>query len=125
MFDFAPVGLGVAAAALAFLAFGWRLLPVAGRRTPTPPSAAFAVEPYLSEARLPGGSPLVGKTVAEFEARSGGEVVVAIVREGGHRYVPGGHWTLFAGDLLVLRSDPHALAGLSRGEAAARRRWRR
>jgi di/tricarboxylate transporter len=113
MFDFAPVGLGVAAAALAFLAVGWRLLPAAGRRTPAAPSAAFAVEPYLSEARLPEGSPLVGRTVAELEARSGGEVVVAaIVREGGHRYVPAGHWTLFADDLLVLRSDPHALGSI-------------
>jgi di/tricarboxylate transporter len=37
MFDFAPVGLGVAAAALAFLAVGWRLLPAAGRRTPAAP----------------------------------------------------------------------------------------
>jgi len=110
MFDFAPVGLGIAAVALAFLAVGWRLLPVVGRHIPAPLSAAFAVEPYLSEARLPEGSPLVGKTVAELEAHGGGEVaVVAIVREGGHRYVPAGHWTLFAGDLLVLRSDPHAL----------------
>lgn len=109
MFDFAPVGLGVAGAALAFLAFGWRLLP-GGRQAQAPPSAAFEVEPYLSEARLPKGSPLVGKTVADLEARGEGEVaVVAIVREGDHRYVPAGHWTLFADDLLVLRSDPHAL----------------
>jgi di/tricarboxylate transporter len=109
MFDFAPVGLGVAAAALVFLAFGWRLLP-AGRRAQAAPSAAFEVEPYLSEAWLPEGSPLVGKTVADLEARGAGEVTVAaIVREGGRRYVPAGHWTLFAGDLLMLRSDPHAL----------------
>src|SRR5215211_3471656 len=68
MFDFTPVGLGVAGAALAFLAFGWRLLP-GGRQAQAPPSAAFAFEPYLSEARLPGSSWLVGKTVAELEAR--------------------------------------------------------
>ncbi|MFL5338390.1 MAG: SLC13 family permease, partial [Geminicoccaceae bacterium] len=109
MFDFTPVGLGVAGAALAFLAVGWRLLP-SGRRAQAQPSAAFEVEPYLSEVLLPKGSPLVGKTVAELEARAGGEVaVLAIVREGDHRYVPAGHWTLFADDLLVLRSDPHAL----------------
>ncbi|MFL5333577.1 MAG: SLC13 family permease [Geminicoccaceae bacterium] len=109
MFDFTPVGVGVAGAALAFLAFGWRLLP-GGRRAQAPLSAAFEVEPYLSEARLPKGSPLVGKTVAELEARSEGAVaVIAIIREGGHRYVPAGHWTLYADDLLVLRSDPHAL----------------
>jgi di/tricarboxylate transporter len=124
MFDFAPVGLGVAAVALGFLAVGWRLLPIAERRTPAAPSAAFEVEPYLSEARLPGNSPLVGRTVADLEARGGGEVAVAaIVREGGRRYVPTGHWTLFADDLLVLRSDPHALqkivaeAGLRLGGA--------
>ncbi|MDI3309360.1 MAG: SLC13 family permease [Acetobacteraceae bacterium] len=109
MFDFTPVGLGVAGAALAFLAVGWRLLP-SGRRAQAQPSAAFEVEPYLSEVLLSKGSPLVGKTVAELEARGGDEVaVIAIVREGGHRYVPAGHWTLFADDLLVLRSDPHAL----------------
>ncbi len=109
MFDFTPVGIGVAGAALGFLAFGWRLLP-SGRGAQVPPSAAFEVEPYLSEARLPEGSPLVGKTVAQLEKLGDGEVeVVAIVREGGHRYVPAGHWTLFADDLLVLRSDPHAL----------------
>ena len=109
MFDFTPVGLGVAAAALAFLAVGWRLLP-GDRRGQTPASAAFEVEPYLSEARLPADSPLVGKTVAELEALGEGEVaVVAVVREGGRRYVPAGHWTLFADDLLVLRSGPHPL----------------
>ncbi|CAH2603034.1 SLC13 family permease [Rhodovastum atsumiense] len=110
MFDFTPVGLGVTGAALAFLAFGWRLLPH-GRSGQAPSSAAFQVEPYLSEARLPGDSPLVGRTVAELEARGEGDVtVIAIVREGDRRYVPARHWTLFAGDLLVLRSDPHALS---------------
>jgi di/tricarboxylate transporter len=109
MFDFAPVGLGVAGVALAFLAFGWRLLP-GGRRAQTSSAAAFEVEPYLSEARLPKKSPLVGKTVAELEARGDGEVtVIAIVREGDHRYIPAGHWMLYADDLLVLRSNPHAL----------------
>ncbi|WP_159719085.1 SLC13 family permease [Geminicoccus flavidas] len=109
MFDFAPVGIGIAAAALAFLAVGWRLLPT-GRHGQAPASATFTAEPYLSEARLPKGSPLVDRTVAELEALGHGEVaVVAIVREGGRRYLPAGHWTLFANDLLVLQSDPHAL----------------
>ncbi|NOG71260.1 SLC13 family permease [Roseicella sp. DB1501] len=125
MFDFAPVGLGIAGAALAFLAFGWRLLP-GGHGAQAARSAIFEVEPYLSEARLPEGSPLVGKSVAELEARSEGEVtVMAILREGDHRYVPAGHWTLYAGDLLVLRSNPHALqrivaqTGLRLGDAGS------
>jgi di/tricarboxylate transporter len=112
MFDFAPVGLGVVLAGLAFLSVGWRLLP-AGRRAQTSPAAAFEVGPYLSEARLPVASPLVGKTVADLEALGEGDVaVVAIVREEGRRYIPAGHWTLFADDVLVLQSDPHALRSI-------------
>ncbi len=109
MFDFTPVGLGVSAVALAFLAVGWRLLPF-DRTGATTAANAFEVHPYLSEARLPADTPMVGKTVTEFEALAEGDVeVVAIVREGGHRYVPAGHWTIFANDLLVLRSNPHPL----------------
>jgi di/tricarboxylate transporter len=112
MFDFAPVGLAIAAAALVFLAFGWRLLP---RDRQGQPSAAeaFAVGPYMSEARVPEGSPMVGKTVAELEALADGEIVaVALLREGGRRYVPSGAWRLFAGDALILQGDPHRLTDL-------------
>jgi di/tricarboxylate transporter len=123
MFDFTPVGLGIAVATLAFLAVGWRLLPT-GRQGQAPASAAFAGEPYLSEARLPEGSPLIGRSVADLEALGNGDVtVVAIVREGDRRYIPAGHWTLFPDDLLVLQSDPHSLreivgaAGLRLGGA--------
>lgn len=112
MFDFAPVGLAIAAAALVFLAFGWRLLP---RDRQGQPSAAeaFEVGPYMSEARVPEGSPMVGKTVAELEALADGEIVaVALLREGGRRYVPSGAWRLFAGDALILQGDPHRLTDL-------------
>ncbi|WP_342667958.1 SLC13 family permease [Azospirillum halopraeferens] len=112
MFDFAPVGLGVAAAGFAFLVVGWRLLPK-GRRAPATPAAAFDIGPYLSEAHLPAASPLVGKTVADLESLGEGDVtVVAIIREEERRYSPAGHWTLFADDILVLQSDPHALRAL-------------
>ncbi|NYZ11452.1 SLC13 family permease [Azospirillum sp. RWY-5-1] len=112
MFDFAPVGLGIVAVGFAFLSVGWRLLP-AGRRTPASAAAAFDIEPYLSEARLPATSPLVGKTVADLEAIGDGSVTVAaIVREKERRYTPAGDWTLFADDILVLLSDPHALRAI-------------
>ncbi|HEX6012612.1 MAG TPA: SLC13 family permease, partial [Geminicoccaceae bacterium] len=109
MFDFAPVGLGVVGAGLAFLLVGWRLLP-SERRGRASTEEAFRVEPYLSEVRLPPTSPMVGKTVAAFEAKGdGGVSVVAIVREKYRRSVPSGDWTLRGDDILVLRSDPHAL----------------
>lgn len=112
MFDFAPVGLGILAAGFAFLVVGWRLLP--GRRQgAATPAAAFDIEPYLSEVRLPAMSPLVGKTVADLEALGeGGISVIAIIREADRRYVPAGNWTLFADDILVLQSDPHALKAI-------------
>jgi len=117
MFDFAPVGLGIVAAGFAFLVVGWRLLPSGRRATAT---AAFDIEPYVSEVRLPATSPLVGKTVTDLEALGeGGVSVIAIIREAERRYVPAGHWTLFADDILVVQSDPHALKAFI-GEAGVR-----
>ena len=79
MFDFTPVGLTVSVAGLAFLAFGWRLLP--------------------------------GRTVADLEEAGEGDVTVAaIIRENHRRYIPSGHWELYADDILVLECDTQALA---------------
>lgn len=109
MFDFAPVGLGIVAAGLLFLAVGWRLLP-ADRKGPGHTTDSFSVEPYLAEAVVPEGSAFVGRTVAELEALGDGDVTVtAIVRERTNRYVPAGHWWLLAGDVLVLQGDAPAL----------------
>jgi len=112
MFDFAPVGLGILAAGLAFLTFGWRLLP-AGRTAPIAPEDTFKVDAYLLEATLPKTSVLVGKPVSELEKLAEGNVsVVGIIREGGRRYVPAGHWWMFAEDILVLQGDAHAIREL-------------
>jgi di/tricarboxylate transporter len=109
MFDFLPVGAGITAAGVAFLTFGWRLIP-RGRRGARPPEAAFRIEDYLSEARVPADTPYVGHSVAELEDLAEGDVTVAaIIRENFRRYVPSGHWTLFAEDVLVLEGDPPAL----------------
>ena len=131
LFDFTPVGLPLSLLAVGFLAFGYRLLP--GRKG-SAGGAGFTIENYLSEVLLPEGSPLVDKTVDALEALARHEVsVVGIVRDGGRRYIPSGHWTMFKGDVLVLRADPAVLdelvaqagldvvgaAGLQRGDSAA------
>ena len=109
MFDFAPVGLGVVVAGLAFLAVGWRLLP-GERRAQASAAAAFEVQPYVFEAVLPATSPSVKKTVADLEAIGEGNVaVVAIIRGKNTRYTPAKHSTLLADDILVLQGDPHTL----------------
>jgi di/tricarboxylate transporter len=106
MFDFTPVGLPLAVVTVAFLTFGWRLLPK-GRRGAPAPDQRFEVESYMSEAHIPAGSSLVGKTVGDLEKLSDGEIsVTAIIREHGRRYIPRSHWVLFDGDVVVLRADP-------------------
>jgi di/tricarboxylate transporter len=111
LFDFAPVGLPLSIVALAFLSIGWKLLPNRSSLT-TSPEKRFQIEHYLTEAVVPEGSEEINKTVSQLEALGDGDVsIVAIVREGGRRYRPRSHWTLFANDVLVLRADPVALEG--------------
>ncbi|MDT8262146.1 SLC13 family permease, partial [Roseomonas sp. DSM 102946] len=78
LFDYTPVGLGIALVGFVFLSLGWRLLPTGRRGTPSL-EAAFNIENYTAEARLPAGSPLAGKTVAALEALGDGEARVAVV----------------------------------------------
>lgn len=111
MFDFAPVGLGVTVVGLLFLAFGWRLLP---ERAAVKGDRPFEIADYTTEARVPEGSRMAGRTVAELERLAGGEVgVIAIIRNDGHRYVPAANWTLDAGNLLILEGDPDTLKQLT------------
>jgi di/tricarboxylate transporter len=113
MFDFAPVGLGILAAGLAFLAVGWRLLP-ADRSARVTAEDAFEVDAYVVEALLPGTSAFIDKTVSALEALGEGNVsVIAIIREHERRYVPAGDWWMFADDILVLHGDAHAVRELA------------
>jgi di/tricarboxylate transporter len=62
MFDFAPVGVCLAIAGVAFLTVGWRLLPRIKKGAGATPETRFSIEDYTTEVRLPPGSPYVGKT---------------------------------------------------------------
>src|SRR5512132_4238719 len=86
---------------IVFLSVAWRLLP--RERSSGSSQGPFEIADYTTEALLPAGSPLVGKTVGDLEALGEDDIAVAaIVREQRHRYVPAGHWILFENDLLVL-----------------------
>ncbi len=109
LFDYTAIGLPLSLIAIVFLSLGWRLLPT-DRRGQRSAEKRFAIADYTTEALLPAGSPLVGKTVADLEAMGEGTVsIAAIIREQSHRYVPRAHWTLFGDDILVLQGDPAAL----------------
>src|SRR3712207_2087888 len=81
MFDFTPVGLGLAIAGVAFLTFGYRLLPH-DRKGATSLNAALNIKDYTTEARVTSESAVAGHTVTDLKQLVEGEVTVtAVVRE--------------------------------------------
>jgi di/tricarboxylate transporter len=109
MFDFTPVGAGIAICGIAFLTAGWRLLP-GGRHARTPPEAAFKIAGYTTEVNVPAGSVMIGKTIGDLEAMAQDNLTVAaVIRGGARRSVPRSDWRIDADDVLVIESDPHLL----------------
>jgi di/tricarboxylate transporter len=112
MFDFTPVGAGIAIAGLIFLALGWRLLP-RGRKGAAPMDAAFNIENYTTEAAIPAESPIVGKTVSALEEAGENEIdVVSLMRGRDRRHDPSGKTVLKADDIVILQGEPAALERL-------------
>ena len=109
MFDFAPVGLGLAAAGVVFLAFGYRLLP-GGRKAGGALNEALVIPDYMTEARVTAGSAVVGRTVSDLTRLCDNEITVTgIVRHKTERMMPLPDAILRADDILLLEGDPEAL----------------
>jgi len=109
MFDYAPVGLGLAAIGLVYLTLAYWILPK-DRRGATSIDAAINIENYVLEARVPETSILVGKTPRDVDALGEGEMkLTMIVRERFRRYKPTPALELRAGDVLLIEGEPAAL----------------
>jgi di/tricarboxylate transporter len=109
MFDFAPVGLGLAAAGVGFLAFGYRLLP-GGRKAGGAINEALVIRDYMTEARVTARSVIIGQTVSDLTHLCDNEVTVtAIVRHKTERTTPLQDAMLRKDDILLLEGDPEAL----------------
>ena len=109
MFDFAPVGLVVAAAGIAFVALvGWRLIPQRSERTRP---AMTESDLFIAEARLPDKSKAIGQTPADFYALGDEHdvTVLGLVRRG--KRLPGfaAATEMRKGDFLVLEGDPKSI----------------
>src|SRR5579864_1378524 len=112
MFDFTPVGAGIALFGVLFLTVGWRLIPQRRRRTT---ELAFSIEDYTSELRVGKSSAYVGRTVGDVEELSGGAVsVTAVIRDDARRYIPGARWALHPEDVIVVEAEPQAIEQLAR-----------
>jgi di/tricarboxylate transporter len=108
MFDFTPVGLGLALAGVAFLTFGFRLLPQ-GRKGTASLNAALNIKDYTTEARVTSGSGMAGHTIAELKELGEGEVTItAVVREDRTR-TPLPDAQLREDDIVLLKGEPEAL----------------
>lgn len=105
MFDFTPVGLGVALAGFIFISLiGWHLVPK--RKGPASREELFEVKGYLTEVRVTGESKLAGKSLQHIEETTEADVtIVQIVRGETIRPAPYRYETLKPGDVLIVRAD--------------------
>lgn len=119
MFDFTPVGIGVAVVGCIFLSFGFRLLP-RDRQGAASLDQALDIKDYVTEAAIAKNSPLAGKTIADLKKLAEGEVeVVAILRDKQRNRAPLPDASLRADDVVLLRGEPKALERVvSEGELA-------
>ncbi len=112
MFDFTPVGLGIALAGVVFLSLGYRLLPK-DRRGAATLDEAIDITDYVTEARVAEGSALVGQTVSDLKRLTDADVTVtAVVRGKTRSATPLPDAVLNMHDILILKGDPAALERL-------------
>ncbi|MGO4570478.1 SLC13 family permease [Microvirga sp. 2TAF3] len=109
MFDFTPVGAGIALAGVIFLAFGYRLLPK-GRKGAVSLYDALDIKNYVTEARVLPESDIAGQTVADLRKMGQGDVkVAAIIRNETRSSSPLPDAAIRENDLLLLEGEPDAL----------------
>ena len=109
MFDFAPVGVAVALAGIAFVALiGWRLVPA--RKASG--ADGFETGAYLTEVRVPEKSKAIGLTLRAFEREieDSESQIVGLVRNEVRITAPHGGRRIREGDILVLEADVETLA---------------
>lgn len=105
MFDFTPVGGGVALAGLLFIVLlGWRLIP--HRRGRDSSESLFEIENYITEVKIGERSGLAGRRLRDIADFSKAEVlIIGLVRSGERRMEPSAHTTLQANDILIVSAD--------------------
>ncbi len=112
MFDFAPVGVGVALAGLVYLSLvGWRLIP---KRTGLGSTEElFKIQDYVAELRVPEGARIIGKPLRDLESMTDEDVVVVgIVRGESKLPAPASFEIVRSEDILIVEATSDALKSL-------------
>ncbi len=113
LFDFAPVGLGVALAGILFMTLiGWRLLPE--RKGQASAEDRFEIDSYLGELRVTEDSKAVGQTLTQLQTDiDGAPPILAVVRNEeripAHRF----HGILVEDDILMVEGETEEIETLA------------
>jgi di/tricarboxylate transporter len=111
MFDFTPVGLGIAAAGCVFLILiGWRLVPQ--RQSKGSRDELFEIEDYTTEVRVTEESPLVGQRLNQLRNDDIDIIVITMLRGDQHISAPSAYEPIRADDILIIEADPDKLKEL-------------
>jgi len=112
MFSFTPVGLPIAIVGGLFITFvGWRLIPRERLQNNTT-SKLFEVGQYLTEAKVPSDSPLVGKTLGDTDVSDPDVDRVEIIGVAGKRKFARAvraSYVIAEEDILIVRAEPDDL----------------
>jgi di/tricarboxylate transporter len=105
MFDFTPVGAGVAVAGILFITFiGWRMIPV--RKSKSSSDGLFDIESYITEVKVTERSSLNGKRLYEVADFSKAQaLVIGLIRGSERRMEPSAQTKLLVGDILLVSAD--------------------
>ncbi|MEP3438163.1 MAG: SLC13 family permease [Hoeflea sp.] len=105
MFDFAPVGITVAAVGIAYVAFiGWRLIPARADAMSLEGDAGL----YVAEARVKEGSKSIGQSVGDLYpiADENDVTILGLARQGKRLHGFSQAREIREDDFLVLEGDP-------------------
>ena len=108
MFEFAPIGLGIAVVGVAFIAIlGWRLIPQ--REAKTAEGNGLEKVDYLTEIEVPASSKLTGLRLRDLSSVTDAEAwVAAILRDDERVSSPSGSDRIYAEDILLVQAEaPH------------------
>ena len=111
IFDFSPIGVVLAIIGVLFITFiGWRLIPKE-RRGNKSTEDMFEITDYITELRVLEDSPLIVKGLKHLETLADDEVLGVGVLRGDNHIISGARYArLRPGDIVILESDPSALA---------------
>ena len=109
MFDFTPVGLGVAVSGVLFVALiGWRLIPT--RQTQSTPGETIEIADYMTEVRVTEESRYVGRLVRDLEELAQDDVaIVGLIRRRTRYGAPSSYQIIDAGDVFIIEANPEDL----------------